>query len=131
MWFLLVHCIVANECLNLRLSFQGLLAEGKEGKRNLDKKMAEYESARSKHVGHKQNSKPSKWRKAEDQHVLHDDMIKAQVHRQKVASQHACIADTCFTCLCRPEKHNTTMHMLWHVPCTCCIRLSFEFCLQS
>ena len=59
---------------------QGLLSEGKEGKRRLDRKMSDYDAARLKHLGHKSNPKPSKWRKGEDADKIHNDMVAAQVH---------------------------------------------------
>ena len=58
---------------------QGLLLDGKEGKRRLDRKMSEYDAARLKHLGHKSNPKPSKWRKGEDADKIHSDMVAAQV----------------------------------------------------
>ena len=55
---------------------QGLLVEGKEGKRRLEKRMAEYDAASKKHLN---PPKPSKWRKGEDVDRLHSEMIAAQV----------------------------------------------------
>ena len=39
----------------------------------------EYDQARLKHLGHKANAKPSKWRKGEDADKIHSDMLAAQV----------------------------------------------------
>lgn len=69
---------------------QGLLAEGKEGKRRLDRKMTDYDAARLKHLGHKSNPKPSKWRKGEDAEKVHNDMVAAQVHTMCQSMQHCC-----------------------------------------
>lgn len=55
---------------------QGLLVEGKEGKRRLEKRMSEYDAASKKHLN---PPKPSKWRKGEDADRLHSEMIAAQV----------------------------------------------------
>lgn len=61
-----------------RTWLKGLLAEGKAGKRRLDRKIVEYDQARLKHLGHKANSRPSKWRKGEDAEKIHNDMLGAQ-----------------------------------------------------
>lgn len=58
---------------------QGLLTEGRECKRQLDRKVAEYDAARLKHLGHKANPRPSKWRKGEDSEKIQSDMVQAQV----------------------------------------------------
>ncbi|KAA6429276.1 MAG: hypothetical protein FRX49_00672 [Trebouxia sp. A1-2] len=57
---------------------KGLIIDGKEGKRRLDRKTSEYDAARSKHLNHKYNPKVSKWRKGDDADKLHSDMISAQ-----------------------------------------------------
>ncbi|KAL3136510.1 hypothetical protein ABBQ38_005760 [Trebouxia sp. C0009 RCD-2024] len=54
---------------------KGLLVEGKEGKRRLEKRMSEYDAASKKHLN---PAKPSKWRKGEDADRLHSEMIAAQ-----------------------------------------------------
>lgn len=41
--------------------------------------MAEYDTARLKHLGHKANPRPSKWRKGDDSEKIHNDMVHAQV----------------------------------------------------
>ena len=62
---------------------QGLITEGKEGKRRLDRRMTEYDAARSKHLNLKSNPKVSKWRKGDDAEKIHNDMIAAQVTHLK------------------------------------------------
>ncbi|DBB01590.1 TPA: hypothetical protein ACH3X1_000238 [Trebouxia sp. C0004] len=57
---------------------KGLIIDGKEGKRRLDRKTSEYDAARSKHLNHKSNPKVSKWRKGDDADKIHSDMISAQ-----------------------------------------------------
>lgn len=70
------------------VELQGLLAEGKEGKRVLDRKTSEYDAARLKHLGHKSHAKPSKWRKGEDAEKIHSDMVAAQVSH---SHSHTCV----------------------------------------
>ena len=65
---------------------QGLITEGKEGKRRLDRRMTEYDAARSKHLNLKSNPKVSKWRKGDDAEKIHSDMIAAQVIHLKQPS---------------------------------------------
>lgn len=55
------------------------MAEGRDCKRQLDRKVADYDAARLKHLGHKANPRPSKWRKGEDSEKIHTDMVHAQV----------------------------------------------------
>lgn len=57
---------------------KGLIIDGKEGKRRLDRRTSEYDAARSKHLNHKYNPKVSKWRKGDDADKIHSDMISAQ-----------------------------------------------------
>ena len=65
--FIAAHCM------------QGLLSDGRDSKRQLDRRVAEYDAARLKHLRHKANTRPSKWRKGDDSEKIHNDMIHAQV----------------------------------------------------
>ena len=57
-------------------ALQGLISGGKESKRHLDKKMADYTAASAKHL----HPRPtSKWRRGEDAEKIQSDMIDAQV----------------------------------------------------
>ena len=59
-------------------ALQGLISGGKESKRHLDKKMADYTAASAKHL----HPRPtSKWRRGEDAEKIHSDMVAAQVCR--------------------------------------------------
>ncbi len=72
---------------NARLcAHQGLIIDGKEGKRRLDRKTSEYDAARTKHLNHKYNPKINKWRKGDDADKIHSDMISAQVRPATLVS---------------------------------------------
>lgn len=66
-------------CMAKMLCLQGVLADGRDSKRQLDRRVTEYDAARLKHLGHKANPRPSKWRKADDSEKIHHDMVHAQV----------------------------------------------------
>ena len=66
------------QLLNWLLALQGLISGGKESKRHLDKKMADYTAASTKHL----HPRPTRtWRRGEDAEKIHSDMIAAQVCR--------------------------------------------------
>ena len=66
---------------------QGLLADLRENRKKLDRKTADYDAARQKHLGYKTAAKaPSKWRKGDDPdkaHQLQQDMVHAQVSGER------------------------------------------------
>ena len=70
-------------CLTRGRLLQGLLADLRENRKKLDRKTADYDAARQKHLGYKTAAKaPSKWRKGDDPdraHQLQQDMVHAQV----------------------------------------------------
>ncbi len=91
---LLLSCALTADNERLCTCYQGLIIDGKEGKRRLDRKTSEYDAARTKHLNHKYNPKINKWRKADDADKIHSDMISAQVRPAALvfnAFVHLCI----------------------------------------
>eukprot|EP00891_Asterochloris_glomerata_P008374 jgi/Astpho2/8374/e_gw1.00122.15.1_t len=70
---------------------KGLLADLRENRKKLDRKTAEYDAARQKHLGYKTAAKaPSKWRKGDDPdkaHQLQQDMVHAQASCEEARFQ--------------------------------------------